>query len=87
MFFLKKIIFQNRYVALETPSRPPPLMAKNILNFHFGYLNPSLREDINEKRRFLSGIARITYSPPPDPISGNLAFFGRQNSTTMQKCR
>ena len=34
----KKIIFQNRQVALETP----PFMAKAILNFHFDYLNPSL---------------------------------------------
>ena len=39
----KKIIFQNRYMALETPSRPPPSMAKTILNFHFDYWNPSLR--------------------------------------------
>ena len=39
----KKIIFQNRYVALETPSRPPPFMAKTILNFCFDYWNPSLR--------------------------------------------
>ena len=39
---LKKIIFQNRYVALETPSSPPPFMAKTILNFHFDYWNPSL---------------------------------------------
>ena len=32
----KKIIFQNRYVALETPSRPPPpFMANTILNFPF----------------------------------------------------
>ena len=39
----KKIIFQNRYVALETPSRPPPpFMANTILNFHFDYLNTSL---------------------------------------------
>ena len=43
-WFLKKIIFQNRYVALETPSRPPPpVMANTILNFHFDYLNPSLK--------------------------------------------
>ena len=35
----KKIIFQNRYVELETP---PPSWKKNILNFHFDYLNPSL---------------------------------------------
>ena len=37
-----------------------------------------VREDINGKKRFLSGIARITY-PPPDPTSGNLVigpFFG-----------
>ena len=38
----KKIIFQNRYVALETPSRPPPFMANTILNFHFDYRHPSL---------------------------------------------
>ena len=31
----KKIIFQNRYVELETP----PFMEKNILNFHFNYFN------------------------------------------------
>ena len=34
----KKIIFQNRYVELETP----PFMEKNILNFHFDYLTSSL---------------------------------------------
>ena len=33
----KKIIFQNRYVALETPS-----MENTILNFHFDYPHPSL---------------------------------------------
>ena len=40
----KRIICQNRYVALETPSRPPPpqFMAKTILNFHFDYPQPSL---------------------------------------------
>ena len=31
----KKIIFQNRYVALETPSRPPPLHGKYHLKFPF----------------------------------------------------
>ena len=41
-WFLTKIIFQNRYVALETPSRPPPFMANAILNFHFDYWHPSL---------------------------------------------
>ena len=39
----KKIIFQNRYVALETPSSPPPFMANAILNFHFDFLKPSLK--------------------------------------------
>ena len=39
----KKIIFQNRYVALETPSRPsPPFIANAILNFHFDFLTTSL---------------------------------------------
>ena len=48
-WFLRKIIFQNRYVALETPSEPPsPFMANTILNFHFDYLNP-----------FLSGSAQV----------------------------
>ena len=35
----KKIIFQNRYVELETS---PPFMEKTILNFHFDHLTPSL---------------------------------------------
>ena len=39
----KKIIFQNRYVALETPSRPPSFMANTILNFHFDYLTTPLK--------------------------------------------
>ena len=38
----KKIIFQNRYVALETPLRPPPFMANAILNFHFDFPHTSL---------------------------------------------
>ena len=36
----KKIIFQNRYVELETPA--PPFMEKTILNFHFDYLTTPL---------------------------------------------
>ena len=43
----KKIIFQNRYVALETPLRPhPPFMANTILNLHFDYLIISLRDNL-----------------------------------------
>ena len=38
----KKIIFQNSLMANETPSRPPPLMANAIKNFHFDYRHPSL---------------------------------------------
>ena len=34
----KKIIFQNRYVALETPSRPPPLHGKCHFKFPFWLL-------------------------------------------------
>ena len=39
----------------------------------------ALREDIKEKKRFLSGIAGITLTPPPphDPNSGNLVLFFR----------
>ena len=37
--FLKKIIFQNRYVALETPSRPPPLYGKCHLKFPFWFFD------------------------------------------------
>ena len=36
----KKIIFQNRYVALETPSRPPPLHGKCHLKFPFWFFEP-----------------------------------------------
>ena len=42
-WFLTKIIFQNRYVALETGlDPPPPFMANAILNFHFDFLHTSL---------------------------------------------
>ena len=34
-------------MANETPSRPPPLMANAIKNFHFDFLHPSLT--INER--------------------------------------
>ena len=40
-WFLTKIIFQNRYVALETPSRPPPpLHGKCHLKFPFWFFAP-----------------------------------------------
>ena len=31
-------------------SRPPPFMAKTILNFHFDYLNPSLSSPVCDVR-------------------------------------
>ena len=31
-------------MANETPSRPPPIMANAILNFHFDYLHTSLTQ-------------------------------------------
>ena len=52
-WFLIKIIFQNRYMALETPLRPPPpFMANAILNFHFDFLHPSLIGILEEKDFF-----------------------------------
>ena len=41
----QKIIFQNRYVELEIP---PPSWKKNILNFHFDYLNTSLSDSVTQ---------------------------------------
>ena len=38
-WFLTKIIFQNRYMALETPSRPPPLHGKCYLKFPFWFFD------------------------------------------------
>ena len=37
-----------------------------------------------EKKRFLSGIAQITY-PPPDPNSGNLVLFFRNSKFKIWK--
>ena len=34
-----------------------------------------IREDINGKKRFLSGIARFTYPPPRTPIRATWSFF------------
>ena len=70
-WFLTKIIFQNRYVALETPSRPPPFMAKTILDFHFDYLTTSLSWLIGwisiKKIRNVSGLTQLCPSAAPCP--------------------
>ena len=38
-------------MANETPSRPPPLMANAIKNFHFDFLKPSLSSTLVETIR------------------------------------
>ena len=62
-WFLTNIIFQNRYVALETGLDPAPFMANAILNFHFDFPHPSLtsscsltilRKNQGNTRRFKS---------------------------------
>ena len=58
----KKIIFQNRYVELETP---PPSWKKNILNFHFDYLNTRLslsQLSVRLKRLLTEAYATWVYS-------------------------
>ena len=48
--FFKKIIFQNRYVALETGLDPPPFMANAILNFHFKFAFWCVSDVFKEQR-------------------------------------
>ena len=70
-WFLTKIIFQNRYVALETGLDPPPFMANAIFNFHFDFLNTSLRysdsyiPDLSQPSTacFMSGSNSQAWSP------------------------
>ena len=64
-WFLTKIIFQNRYVALETGLDPPPFMANAILNFHFDYLNSSL---IDSKPSVATGL--LDCAAPTDIQTG-----------------
>ena len=54
----KKIIFQNRYVALETPSRPPPpLHGKCHLKFPFWFF-----DSVPKKINMISKTAKnVTY--------------------------
>ena len=63
--FQKNHFFQNRYVALETPSRlPPPFMANTIINFHFDFLNPSLMSGVCKFQGYISPFLE----PPADPV-------------------
>ena len=59
-WFLIKIIFQNRYVALG----PPPFMANAILNFHFDYWHTSLM--VNTVTRMMKTHILSTISPDDD---------------------
>ena len=54
--------FQNRYMALETPSRPPPFMANTILNFHFDYPQPSLMPKLYTTLRLFDCASEHTYN-------------------------
>ena len=74
-WFLKNIIFQNRYVALETPSRPPPFMANAILNFHFDYWHTSLRHTwFSLIRLILSLFGENLRCPCPEEIASKFVM-------------
>ena len=61
----KKIIFQNRYVALETPSRPPaPLHGKYHLKFPFWLSAPLPYHQTNKYLKLLQS------SPSPLTLWG-----------------
>ena len=75
----KKIIFQNRYVAFETLSRPSP---NTILNFHFDYPHPSLNLKDEDKTKcrhyyhddyyhYLEKIRMIEVIPGLSPFLGD----------------
>ena len=72
----KKIIFQNRYVALETP---PPFMAKVILNFHFDYLTTSIRGQAWGRREY-----NHRSQPPRSSFPAEMLF--QHWSTHLQAC-
>ena len=72
----KKIIFQNRYVALETPSRPPPFMANTILNFHFDYRHTFLSLNLNMPQFVLFQMCwEANHSPPQLSLLFMVAHF------------
>ena len=53
-------------------------MAKTILNFHFDYLNPSLREPV---KYYLTDVFREGGSPPATPLKAN--HFAKQSLVEM----
>ena len=84
----KKIIFQNRYVALETGIDPPPFMANAILNFHFDFLNPSLSQSVYDLknslfvesltlRRYLTSAQKYFRKRQTADMNGNLNVLAR----------
>ena len=58
------------FITLEKLS-----VIKNLLWICGEIENMNLGKTSTEKKRFLSGIALVTYPPPPDPNSGNLVLF------------
>ena len=81
----KKIIFQNRYVALETPSGPPPFMANTILIFHFDYPHPSLIADHEldvDSEDFLFVLCRC-HDSPSQPVSETILHWGRSDDVDI----
>ena len=61
-WFLTKIIFQNRYVAIETPSRPPPLHGKSHLKFPFWLFEPlPYYACDNPMMQFLGALKRVIF--------------------------
>ena len=70
---------------MALPSEPPAASLRFLLgapNFFFVFF----REGFNKKKkRFLSGIARITYPPPHDPNLGNLVLFFRTSKFKIWK--
>ena len=82
-WFLTKIIFQNRYVAIETPSRPPPFLANAILNFHFDYWHTSLSESVDDIGRLWLDLVLLDFinftsdnlQEPHLKLKGKRGFF------------
>ena len=71
-WFLTKIIFQNRYVALETGLNPTPLHGKCHLKFPFWFFEPlPYKQTINENAAILVNMGSPPLYPHPFHPSGS----------------